>query len=28
MWNPRHKARLGKKLSQLVVEVAKVDPSG
>ena len=28
MWNPRHKARLGKKLSELVVEVAKVDPSG
>ena len=28
MWNPRHAARLGKKLSELVVEVAKVDLAG
>ena len=28
MWNPRHAARLGKKLSDLVAEVVKVDLTG
>jgi len=28
MWNPRHSSRLGKKLSDLVQEVAKVDLAG
>ena len=28
MWNPRHASRLGKKLSDLVLEVAKVDLTG
>ena len=28
MWNPRHASRLGMKLSDLVLEVAKVDLTG